>query len=285
MNLYYAIGGGLGHLSRAGAFLHTLAIDKQDVIIVTSSSYADKVFPDFQTVLIPNTLSNNPAKLQLYLLKIVEQYQVFRIFLDAFPCGMFGEWIGFPLKNLQFDLVARVLNLPNYIFKQSEYPQFSQIYICELLAESQKNILHEVCNSVKNINLIYPKHELTASIKQILHKISKPIWLIVHSEPESELLVLLNYAKDLAMIEKTDPFFLIISQCNLPTKNVNEMVIDYYPAYSIFQFVDKIFTASGFNSMSQTNTFREKHYFIPFQRRYDDQFLRAALRKASFNTL
>jgi hypothetical protein len=40
-----------------------------------------------------------------------------------------------------------------------------------------------------------------------------------------------------------------------------------------------IITGCGFNAMRQTLPYRERHRFIPFPRRYDDQFLRAARRR------
>lgn len=51
---------------------------------------------------------------------------------------------------------------------------------------------------------------------------------------------------------------------------------DIYPASMLFESAERIFTACGFNVMKQTEHFRERHFFISFERRYDDQFKRAA---------
>jgi hypothetical protein len=41
----------------------------------------------------------------------------------------------------------------------------------------------------------------------------------------------------------------------------------------------RIVTACGFNVMRQTEPYRDRHTFLPFPRRYDDQFTRAARRR------
>ena len=80
-------------------------------------------------------------------------------------------------------------------------------------------------------------------------------------------------------IEKVDVNLILISPDNLSVqKSVqkpNLFHFDIYPASVLFEQADKIFTACGFNAMQQTKDFRNKHHFIPFERRYDDQFERA----------
>jgi len=115
-----------------------------------------------------------------------------------------------------------------------------------------------------------------------LAKISKPIWLIVHTGHVEELQQLINYANDAAEIESIAPVFLIISQTDLILESPY-YYFKYYPASDFYRFVDRIYTACGYNSMQQTLQYREIHFFIPFGRRYDDQFLRAKYRKLSNN--
>jgi hypothetical protein len=49
-----------------------------------------------------------------------------------------------------------------------------------------------------------------------------------------------------------------------------------YPATPLLPLADRILTACGFNVMRQTAAYRQQHRFLPFPRRFDDQFLRAA---------
>jgi hypothetical protein len=63
------------------------------------------------------------------------------------------------------------------------------------------------------------------------------------------------------------------------------VLFNFYPAYPCFEKVHKIVTACGFNSMLQTKAFRHKHVFIPFERRFDNQYLRASYRKKGIDYL
>ena len=56
---------------------------------------------------------------------------------------------------------------------------------------------------------------------------------------------------------------------------------DLFPASYLFESAEQIVSACGFNIMRQTETFKEKHQFLPFWRRFDDQFLRASRRRAT----
>jgi hypothetical protein len=66
-------------------------------------------------------------------------------------------------------------------------------------------------------------------------------------------------------------------------KKVQELIpyehFNLFPVYPYFRQAGRIFTACGFNSMKQTKEFSYKHHFLPFRRRFDNQFLRAKLRK------
>jgi hypothetical protein len=103
--------------------------------------------------------------------------------------------------------------------------------------------------------------------------------LIVHSDTEEEVLLLYQHAKDIALLEEIQPEFVIISPC-VPTDIRDEVTLfDFFPAYPCFEGVQKIITACGFNSMQQTKRFARNHIFIPFERKFDNQFLRAGVRR------
>jgi hypothetical protein len=55
--------------------------------------------------------------------------------------------------------------------------------------------------------------------------------------------------------------------------------IDAHPATHLYPTAEGIVTAAGFNVMLETEPYRERHHVIPFPRRFDDQFLRAARRR------
>ena len=77
-------------------------------------------------------------------------------------------------------------------------------------------------------------------------------------------------------IERAEINLLLASPQKLNLKLPCFYQTNIYPASTLFESAERIFTACGFNAMKQTELFREKHFFIPFERRYDDQFKRAA---------
>ena len=65
MLVYYALGGGLGHLVRARAFLHTLGLETEATLF-TSSRFADdhRVTGGLPVVRVPDSLNGDRAGLR-----------------------------------------------------------------------------------------------------------------------------------------------------------------------------------------------------------------------------
>ncbi|MCM2317252.1 MAG: hypothetical protein NDJ92_19065, partial [Thermoanaerobaculia bacterium] len=73
MILVYALGGGLGHLVRARAFLHTLGMER-DAAIVTASHHASdpRVLGGIEAIAIPRELERDPAACRAWISALVE---------------------------------------------------------------------------------------------------------------------------------------------------------------------------------------------------------------------
>jgi len=109
-------------------------------------------------------------------------------------------------------------------------------------------------------------------------------WLIAHSMPIIELHELFQYAKEIAQLEGEQPHYLVCTTLGthvLPKEFHTDGVslTNIFPVSSLFSQCKKIFTACGYNIMNETIGYTNKHHFIPFPRRYDDQFLRAKHRR------
>jgi hypothetical protein len=52
--------------------------------------------------------------------------------------------------------------------------------------------------------------------------------------------------------------------------------LDVYPAWPLFPAAERIITAAGCNIVRQLAHLPERHRMMPFPRRFDDQFTRAA---------
>ena len=287
MRLYYANGSGLGHLTRTLAVIHTLQLNQEPVLLFTASHHAEQIpLPkNVELVKIPEHFSQNIGAYQNWLCEQIEYNQVSEVYLDAFPCGIIGEWNNFPdYLKVDFYYVGRILNWQNY--EQvgiNRPPNFKAAYMLENVDPKHKRFVQIHAQELLTLDLQYPSPILNQKEKLIIDTlystVEKPIWLIVHSEPQEEVKQLCAYAIEISQIEGVDPFFVIVSQTkpfNSITNNI--LWLNLYPAYPLFANAHRIFSACGFNMMQQTEVFKDKHMFLPFKRRYDNQFLRAKKR-------
>jgi hypothetical protein len=105
-------------------------------------------------------------------------------------------------------------------------------------------------------------------------------WLIVHSGPLAEVEELVAYTAELRRLHGSDVEVRVATPCH-PTLPPGFERIDAFPATPLFGAAERIITAAGFNVMLETERHRERHEVVPFPRRFDDQFLRAARRRHS----
>jgi hypothetical protein len=280
VRLYCALGGGMGHVTRALAFVHTMKYDWKDFIILISSRLYQDLFPADTTVLFPEKENPTAVELQQYLLSIINKFAIDEVFLDAFPCGIVGEWNSFPLNGIRFYYIARILNWDNYkIIISKKSPLFEKVYLVEEISGDQLEYINEKSKSNEFLNLIYPDFPVSNEKLELIKNAGQPVWLIVHSGPEDEVESLYHYAIDLAEEDRSKPLFLICTQADGIKICDNAMIIKDWFIWNIFGLVDKIITGCGFNLMQQTRQYSKKHIFVPFIRKYDDQFLRSKNRK------
>ncbi|MFL5958130.1 MAG: hypothetical protein ACJ756_11830, partial [Solirubrobacterales bacterium] len=111
MIVYYAIGGGLGHLVRARAVLHTLGAS--DAVLVTASPFANdaRVTGEVPVVDVPPSLDGDRGGLRRWFAGLVAAERPERVIVDAFPAGVVGE---LPELDVPVDHVARLLRWPKY---------------------------------------------------------------------------------------------------------------------------------------------------------------------------
>lgn len=276
MILYYAVGGGLGHLTRASAIIHYLQIPKTKVQILTASPFASLYFSDLPILTLPKHLQNNPEFYEIWLQQQCRKYNFSEIWIDSFPCGILGELHCLQKFDLQATYFARILDWNNYKGLVKHQAKFQKIWLLESLEEEHQDFIESLGTDVESFTFSYPEIEIKSSL------FDENDWLIVHSEPAEEVAELLAYAYEQAEMERQNPRFCVIS----PVKELDTIIpythFDLYPAYPYFSQAGRIFTACGFNSMQQTKCFAQKHHFLPFRRRFDNQFLRAKSRRKRY---
>lgn len=275
MILYYAVGGGMGHLTRASAILHTLQVPLEQVKILTASPFATLYFKDLPVLSLPAYLNNDPELYMIWLKQQCKKYNFTEIWVDSFPSGILGELYclqDFPLKWTYF---ARLLHWEHYKGLIKYIPDFQKIVQLETLESEHQAFLNTWGLTPETIDLQYPVPQNDI----IPYHFTSDDWLIVHSEPAQEVEELLAYAHDQATLEGVNPNFCVCSPIQKLNTTLSHQIFDLFPSHLYFGQVGRIFTACGFNSMMQTLPFRNKHHFLPFPRRFDNQFFRARVHR------
>ncbi len=282
MIFYYAAGGGLGHLTRARAVLHTLRIEETSIILTASDFAGDKrVTGDVEVLKIPAPCASNFAAYRQWLRDLFDAYQPRALYLDAFPAGIVSEFCDFDFpKQTDLYYVARLLRWDVYSqLLVGKSPHFKTTYALEDLEAEHQEFLHCCSDRMEPLRLTDPPRQLTAAEAEILASLKTaepPLWLIVHCGSDAEIGELVAYAEECRQLEAaTVRLLLIAPRC---PSTVQIAYLDFHPAHLLFPFVERIFTACGFNTMRQTERYKQKHRFMPFARKFDNQFQRAARR-------
>jgi predicted glycosyltransferase len=305
MILYYAAGGGLGHLTRARAVIHTLGIT-DDVTVLTASPFAvdERVVARMTVRQIPQDYSSDVESYRSWLAELLAEIEPAKIFLDTFPCGILGEFRCFDFPDtLERYHIARGLRWAEYEKLIGDAaPEFRRTYVVEPLETEQERYLKFHSTEMTFLQLTDPP--LTLSFKETefvrwfeksLREDPRPCWLIVHAGSGEEIAELLAYAREMSEQERINPRLIVIApevaESKLATGNGLEAsgpglatlfeYYHFYPASALFRFADRIITACGYNTMRQTESFKDRHRFLPMARRFDNQFLRAARRRAA----
>lgn len=266
MILYYAVGGGLGHLTRGRRVLQALGLE-QHAAFVTASPYARdaRVTGGIPVIEVPAHLEHSPREHRAWLRSLKAE----RLIADAFPGGIQGELSGL---DLPMDHVARILRWEEYRrVVPDALPRFGCTWVVEELAPDHDAVVR--AQSARVVPLALPAERWDESARE-------PYWLIVHSGPEEEVQELIAYASALRELAPPPPMrILVATRCSEVPLPPNFATTDAFPAARLYANATRIISAAGFNVMLETERWCDKHEVVPFPRRFDDQSLRAARRR------
>lgn len=274
MVLYYAMGGGLGHLTRAAAFLHTLSFAMGSAII-TSSSWADdpRVVGGIRAIRPPAVLEDDRDGFAAWIRSTIANERPARFIVDSFPAGLLGELSGLS-SNGQYETwhVARLLKWPAYSKRLggAKLPEYDVVWETEPLHADHESALRPVARDLRHIQLTDPVPSIGVP------RIDGRHWLVVHSGPADEVEDLLRYTIEMRTHERADVRIVLVSKARPAVSAPSLSMIDVYPAWPLFERAERIVSAAGFNVMRQAAGFRGKHRFVPFSRALDDQYARAS---------
>ncbi|MCA2219731.1 hypothetical protein [Nonomuraea aurantiaca] len=238
MIVCYARGGGLGHLTRVRAYLHT-------------------VHPGAVTT-IRTEWPRDPAVLA----------RADEIVVDAFPAGLDGEIGAAVPRGPRVVHLARLLRWEAYRpLIQARPLRFHRTWLAEPVSDPHLAYLESVSDEVVPLALADPPAAPATAPGD---------WLIVHSGPPGEILELVAYARESAVLEGLSPRLVLVSPAAPPGLPAGVAHLAVSPAWPLFATAGRIVSAAGFNVVRQAAPYRHKHRMVPFPRRFDDQFTRAA---------
>ncbi|MBW8485794.1 hypothetical protein [Actinomadura parmotrematis] len=249
----YARGGGLGHLTRLRAYLHTVRAAGPVAVVSSSPFTAD-----------PRVAGGWDAATLDALPRLAPD----EVIVDAFPAGLHGELSaasvppGTPVTHL-----ARLLRWDVYRARLPARPlRFARTYLMEELEPEHEAWLRTVSDTVAPLELVEPPAP-PARLDG---------WLVVHSGPDAEIRELVAYALDMAATEGVHPPLTLVAPHRpdgLPPEVAHR---DAYPAWPLGEHAARIVTGAGFNAVRQFAPWRDRHRVLPFPRTLDDQYARAA---------
>ncbi|TDD95477.1 hypothetical protein E1298_04925 [Actinomadura rubrisoli] len=254
MIVCYARGGGLGHLTRLRAVLHTLGWGGEVTVLSGSPFAADARIAGGWRVLAPSDPVRTLAELEPD-----------ELIVDAFPAGLKGELTAVP-AGTRVTHLARLLRWDAYLpLLPAVPPRFDRTFVLEPLDPAHGSYLRSVSDEIAPLDLTDPP--------------SAPIdvdgWLIVHGGPDAEIRELVAYARDMAALEGVRPPMTLVSPRRPDGLPAGIAHRDAYPACPPGPRVERIVTAAGFNAVRQFAPWRDRHRMLPFPRALDDQFTRA----------
>ncbi len=285
--LYYALGGGLGHLTRAVTFLQQQGLQAQSVILAATRLLEDpRVAGGIATLRVPDEMQYSRTGLRDWLSEQIENQRPRLICVDAFPGGLLGELCELPkLAEIELWHLARLLQWPRYAATlEGQLPRYSRIWRLEPLLAEHEAILQAHCDNI--IDLRWGQASMPAAgARPATPSHCESYWLVLHSGPQDEVAELVAHADEMRRIEGHAVQIIVCSQAVPSQLPEHCRAVDVYPATALIANATRIFSAAGFNVIRETAGCRQRQHIIPFLRRFDDQYERARrARREDHNT-
>lgn len=290
MIAFYTIGAGMGHLTRTLKVINALHL-KNPIIVFSNSQFIqkDQEFVDLKKYyqhlnikLMSVTPETQEASFLLYFIDLLNKNKVQELYIDCFPVGIYGELNGLSkqLPNITIHLIARLIDWQNYKTLINKDNHFSSIFFVEELDEEQSHyyqknskelkalLLNNLLQNIESSNSLKPEHQ-------------QPFCLIVHSGTQDEVAQLIDYCIQKLRFNKTNYKIVLISPWGIPTQYKSEdiSVIQGYPIQKWLVSAKIIVSGGGFNLMNEVCNLGITHWVLPFERKYDNQFIRLAKHK------
>jgi hypothetical protein len=273
MVLYYALGGGLGHLTRARRLLSALGLSDSAAVLSASRFSRDpRVLGELPVVEVPARLGRDRAAFRRWLIDALAALAPEELIVDSFPGGILGELCDMQLPPARY--VARRLRWAAYRRRlPTGLPRYELVHVLEPLEHAHALALEGCAHRVQTLDLPLIEPPLLEPPRLEQPLIDRPHSLVVHSGSDDEVVALAEYASELRL--DPDWTIVVVSPHRPSQLPAGALWRDVYPAAPHLAYAEQLVTAAGFNAMGETAALRERHRFVPFPRALDDQFARA----------
>jgi len=271
MTFYYAIGGGMGHLVRAYVYLQQSKIQQFKVITAVESGHL--LFQQDQLLIIPELAQKEMTSLSQWLKAQIQLYAPVKMIIDTFPAGILGEIQAELVEGLHLQYMVRRLKWAEYSGKLQNLLSFEKTFLLEPIESEHLEFITNNCQQINDLALDY-RQLWQLSPVEIANSSKQEVWMIVHSGPIDEVAQLVDFAREIADIQELKPKFWVFTTVDFDPPKASVEVIRHFPAVHFFKAGTRLFTAGGFNSVQLHSYFEGIHHFLPFPRKYDDQFWR-----------
>lgn len=302
MIVCYAQGGGLGHLTRVRAYLHTVYPGRCATIVTSSPFAADPRVLGRHRVICPPAGLEPPAgtpetagerglpgarELAAWLAATLRALAPRELVVDAFPAGLRGELSEaiVPRSVRSVTHLARLLRWEAYRPVVAGPParrplRFEHTWTVEPLTAEHHARIAALSGRVSPIDLVEPPpvDEVDPA------GAATGAWLVVHAGPAAETAQLLAYARETAILEGVAARLVLVVPRRLAGLPADVEQLPAYPALPLFERAGRVVTAAGCNAVRQLAPWRERHRMLPFPRRFDDQFTRATRARTQWST-
>jgi hypothetical protein len=265
VKLFYAVGGGFGHLSRTKLYQTQQDITNFKVLTANPQVASQFFGPDRVVSLSAGSKGKDKKAWTANLNTFLAKERIDELIIDTFPNGIFGELSDLkPQLPIYKKLIARRMIWDAYSSKAGSII-FDKVDLVENLEEKHFNYLKKHSKQIRNYKLVYPT--LTNLPIDQRNYIT-----VMHTSSVDELKRLIEIAE-----EQQGKFpncsILILSELTLSDLSYEQIQTTNPQTYLEKSAV--VITAAGFNSVYQLADFKGKRIIVPFPRKYDDQFWRA----------
>jgi hypothetical protein len=265
MILYYALGGGLGHLTRSLALIeHAPETLKSQVRILVSTKSAHAAQRSFPCPVdrVPDRVMADAGGYEKYLTDYFKMHSFRCVVMDTFPFGLLGE-MKYKMPHAPRVLVGRYLRWEAYRaacggVDDAAWPE-------DTVVIEQQDAVYD--SELRNHGFVAMAPWPVSPIRppDLPDPSAEPACCIVHSGPPAEIDQLVHLAKRV-MAEKCIP--------GLPRVFTPENAL--FPMERHLSGFTNIVTGAGYASCAAALVLKGhvQYHLNPFKRKFDDQNLR-----------